>query len=145
MSGELNKYENIQLNRRMMKDKITELFGKGLAKEYIRQLEEHEIYTHDETSIKPYCVSINMFPFLFDGLKKLGGGSSAPKNISSFTGSFINLIFAVASQFAGAVASVEFLMYMDYFARKEWGDDYYKRYDDLAALGKRPRTIEEKN
>lgn len=144
MSGELNKYENIQLNRKLMVDKITELYDEDLAKEYIRQLEKHEIYTHDETSIKPYCVSINMFPFLFDGLKKLGGGSSAPQNLSSFTGSFINLVFAVASQFAGAVATVEFLMYMDYFARKEWGDDYYKRYDEVVSLGNRPRTIDQK-
>ena len=60
-----------------------------------------------------------MYPFLFDGLRNLGGTSMAPQNLSSFIGSFINLVFAVASQFAGAVATVEFLMYMDYFIRKE--------------------------
>lgn len=37
---------------------------------------------------------------------------------------FVNLVFAISSQFAGAVATGEFLMYFDYFARKEWGDDY---------------------
>lgn len=144
MGGEINKYENIQLNRKLMVNKITELWGKDMAKEYIRQLEEHEIYTHDETSIKPYCVSINMFPFLFDGLKGLGGGSTAPQNLSSFSGSFVNLIFAVASQFAGAVASVEYLMYMDYFARKEWGNNYHERFNEVVVLGNRPRTIEQK-
>lgn len=141
MSGELNKYENIQLNRKILMNKITEMWGKEVAKEYLRQLQEHEIYAHDETSLKPYCVSINMYPFLFDGLRNLGGTTTAPQNLSSFIGSFINLVFAVASQFAGAVATVEFLMYMDYFIRKEWGDDYYNKMDEIIALGNRPRTI----
>src|SRR5690606_20966852 len=35
-------------------------------------------------------------------------------------------VFAVSSQFAGAVATVEFLTYFDYFARREFGDDYLK-------------------
>jgi anaerobic ribonucleoside-triphosphate reductase/intein/homing endonuclease len=70
------------------------------------------------------CTSITMYPFLLDGLTKLGGESEAPTHISSFCGSFVNLIFAISSQFAGAVASVEFLMYFDYFARKDYGDDY---------------------
>lgn len=36
----------------------------------------------------------------------------------------MNFVFAVSSQFAGAVATVEFLTYFDYFARKDYGDDY---------------------
>jgi ribonucleoside-triphosphate reductase len=35
-------------------------------------------------------------------------------------------MLAVSSQFAGAVATVEFLMYFDYFARKTFGEDYLK-------------------
>ena len=92
--------------------------------EYNRQIEAHEIYVHDETSLKPYCVSITMYPFLIDGLTKLGGESKAPHHLESFCGSFVNLVFAISSQFAGALATVEFLMYFDYFARKDYGDDY---------------------
>jgi ribonucleoside-triphosphate reductase len=65
-----------------------------------------------------------MYPFLLDGLTKLGGESKAPKHLESFCGSFVNLVFAVSAQFAGAVATVEFLTYFDYFARKDYGDDY---------------------
>ena len=144
LSGELHKRENIMLNRTLMHDKISTLFNKELADEYIRQLEAHEIYAHDETSIKPYCVSANMYPFLFDGLTKLGGETKAPTNLDSYTGSFINLVFAIASQFAGAVATVEFLMYMDYFIRKDYGDDYNLREEEIIVLGKRPRTIKQK-
>lgn len=142
LSSELNKFDRIMLNRHLMTEKITELFGEELSKEYIRQLDEHEIYTHDETSIMPYCASINLYPFLFDGMTKLGGDSKAPKNIDSFCGSFINLVFSLSSQFAGAIATVEFLMYFDYFARLEWGEDYYERYSEPATIGRRPQTVE---
>jgi ribonucleoside-triphosphate reductase len=124
LSAELNKDINIQINRSLIYDKILNIFDKETADEYIRQLEHHEIYTHDETSLMPYCVSISMYPFLLDGLKGFGGESKAPKHLSSFNGGFINLVFAIAAQFAGAVATVEYLMYFDHFARKEYGDDY---------------------
>lgn len=124
MEAELNKDINIQVNRALVKRKITSLYGNELAKEYVRQIESHEIYVHDETSLKPYCVSISMYPFLFDGLTKLGGESKAPKHLESFCGEFVNLVFAISSQFAGALATVEFLMYFDHFAKKDYGDDY---------------------
>lgn len=128
LETELNKDINIQVNRAMMKKKISELFGDGLAQEYVRQIEEHEIYVHDETSLKPYCVSVTMYPLLLDGLLKMGGESKAPKHLGSFCGTFINFVFAISSQFAGAVATVEFLTYFDHFARKDFGDDYLKKY-----------------
>jgi ribonucleoside-triphosphate reductase (formate) len=124
LEAELNKDVNIQVNRRLMYLKIKELFGQDLANEYLRQIDKHEIYVHDETSLKPYCASISMYPFLLDGLTKLSGESRAPEHLESFCGCFVNLVFAVSSQFAGALATVEFLMYFDYFARKDYGPDY---------------------
>lgn len=145
MNGELYKSESIGVNRLLMHDKITELYGEELADEYIRQLENHEIYKHDETSPYPYCTSITMYPFLFNGLENIGGISSRPKNLDSFCGSFINLVFAIASQFAGAVSTPEFLMYMDYFIRGEYGDDYYLRPDKIitSSACKRQKTIKD--
>ncbi len=128
MEAELNKDINIQVNRQLVKNQITALFGDHLANEYIRQIENHEIYIHDETSLKPYCVSINMYPFLLDGLTKIGGESKAPLHLESYCGEFVNLVFAVSSQFAGALATVEFLLYFDYFARKDYGKDYLKTH-----------------
>lgn len=143
--GELCKREKIGCNRLLMIDKITEMYGADLAEEYIRQLEEHEGYKHDETSIYPYCVSITMYPFLFDGLTGLGGYSSAPTNLDAYCGSFINLVFAVASQFAGAVSTPEFLMYMDYFIRKDYGDDYISHWNEIVTMPivKRQRTLKD--
>lgn len=124
LEAELNKDINIQVNRQLITSRIEKLFGIEMADEYIRQIETHEIYIHDETSLKPYCASVSLYPFLLDGLTTLGGESKAPKHLASFCGSFVNLVFAISSQFAGAVATVEFLTYFDYFARKEFGDDY---------------------
>lgn len=133
MEAELNKDINIQVNRQLVKNKIEELFGADTANEYIRQIESHEIYVHDETSLKPYCVSISMYPFLFDGLTKLGGESRSPQHLESFCGEFVNLVFAVSSQFAGALATVEFLMYFDHFAAKDYGDDYLNTNREIVA------------
>ena len=143
MQGELPKKDIIGTNRLLMINKITEMYGADLADEYIRQLESHEIYKHDETSILPYCVSITMYPYLFEGLKSIGGQSDAPKHLDSFCGSFINLVFAIASQFAGAVSTPEFLTYFDYFARKEYGDDYYLHPEKIVKLGNNPESIDD--
>lgn len=124
MESELLKDFLIQINRAQVSAKINEIFGQEWADEYIRQIEAHEIYVHDETSLKPYCVSVTLYPFLHDGLTKLGGESKAPKHLDSFCGSFVNLVFAISAQFAGAVATVEFLSYFDYFARQDYGDNY---------------------
>lgn len=128
LEAELLKDCFVQINRALVQDKIRETFDDELAQEYLRQIEDHEIYVHDETSLKPYCTSISMYPFLLDGLTKLGGESKAPKHLESFCGSFVNLIFAISAQFAGAVATVEFLTYFDYFARLEYGNDYLKTH-----------------
>lgn len=144
-TGELPKGDLIGTNRLLMIDKISEMYGEELAYEYLRQLESHEIYRHDETNpCLPYCVSITMYPFLFEGLNSIGGMSDAPKNLDSFAGSFVNLVFAVAAQFAGAVSTPEFLMYMDYFLRKEFGENYIECVDDAFMFGEKTKTIRDK-
>lgn len=124
MEAEIHKDINIQINRELLRKELDSLYGEEFSYEYIDQLNKHEIYTHDETSLKPYCVSVTMYPFLLDGVTKLGGESKAPEHLASFCGSFINFVYATAAQFAGAVATVEWLMYFDHFARKDYGDDY---------------------
>ena len=85
---------------------------------------------------------MTLYPFLFHGNTCIGGTSEAPKNLSSFNGAFINLVFALASQFCGAISTPEWLSYMDYFIRREYGDDYFKHADDPADLSNRHRTID---
>ena len=62
MEAELYKYENIQVNRAIICEKITAMFGKDIAAQYLEDIHDHLIYVHDETSLKPYCASISV-PF----------------------------------------------------------------------------------
>lgn len=144
LETELYKRDAIAINRLAMYQKLQEMYGTDVAEEYLRQLEEHEIYRHDETAVvgKPYCASVTLYPFLFHGNTTIGGTSDAPKNLAAFNGAFINLVFALASQFCGAISTPEWLAYMDYFVRKEYGDGYYTRAGDPADLSSRRRTID---
>ena len=107
MEAELYKDYTIQINRKLVHDKIEELYDKETADQYIDDLNNHLIYTHDESSTKPYCASISLYPFLLEGTKCLGGISKAPKNLQSFNGSFVNFVYQVASDYAGACESYD--------------------------------------
>lgn len=143
LGQELYKENNIKQNRYIMKDKIKALYGRSLAGQYIKDLESHVLYKHDESGTPgyPYCVAITMYPFLVDGLIKLGGVSVAPTDLKSFCGEFINLVYSISSQFMGAVATPEFLMYLDYFIRKDYGDDYLDHLEDIVEMNAKKRTL----
>lgn len=130
MNTEIHKEDNKETNVRIWYNKIKELYGKELAEQFIVDLNTI-CYAHDLSSQigMPYCVAISLYPFLLNGIKDIGGLSAAPKNIDSFCGLFVNLVFAIASQYKGAVATPGVLLCMDYFLRKEWGDDYYIKND----------------
>ena len=143
LGQELYKENNIKQNRYILTDKIRKMYSKKLAEQYLEDLKSHVLYKHDESGTPgyPYCVAITMYPFLEDGLKKLGGVSVAPTDLKSFCGEFINLVYSVSSQFMGAVATPEFLMYMDYFIRKDYGEDYLDHLDDVVDLTSKKRTL----
>ena len=145
LGQELHKGKNIQQNRYIMHNKIKALYSKKLADQYIKDLESHVLYKHDESGTPgyPYCVAITMFPFLVDGLKNIGGQSKAPTDLKSYCGEFINLVYSVSSQFMGAVATPEFLMYMDYFIRKDYGENYLERLGEVVELSRKNRTLEQ--
>lgn len=135
LNNEIHKQDNLQVSRGMVMRKYEQLFPGEDPKQYLRDLSRHIIYKHDESSfagaIAPYCVSVTMYPFLLEGIKGIGGLSAAPRNLDSYCGMYINMIFAIASQFAGAVATSEFLLYFCHFAKKEWGEDFYKHPDQV--------------
>jgi ribonucleoside-triphosphate reductase len=140
--GEIPKAGFIRLNRRLLKDRLKVMYGKEVSEKYFRLLEGHFIYKNDETNLAPYCASITMYPWLLNGTLPLGGNAVAPTNLKSFCGGFINLVFIVSSMLSGACATPEFLMYMDHFIAKEYGDDYYMRTGDIVDLSLRKRTLD---
>ena len=140
--GELPKSNFIRLNRRMLCDKIKDMYGKEVADKYISLLNHHFIYKNDETSIANYCASITMYPWLLEGTKSIGGNATRPTNLKSFCGGFINMVFMVSSMLSGACATPEFLMYLNYFIGLEYGNDYYTRADEVVEISKRRRTLD---
>lgn len=136
---------NAEIHKEANKNTNMELWKQWLNKRYpdfnTKQMDEDfntVLYAHDSSSqvMMPYCMAVSMYPFLLNGLQDLGGKSAVPKNIDSFCGIYVNLVFALASEVKGAVATPEFLMYMDYFCRKEWGEDYYLKSDTDISLYK---------
>ena len=140
--GELPKSNFIRLNRRLLTDRIKRMYGKELANEYIEMLDHHFIYKNDETSLANYCASITMYPWLIGGTIAIGGNSTAPTNLKSFCGGFVNMVFMVSSMLSGACATPEFLMYMNYFIGLEYGKDYWQHVDEQADLSLKKRTLD---
>ena len=143
LNSEIHKEENQQINYKILENKIKELYPDFRYKNLIKDLNT-VCYLHDSSSQigQPYCVAISMYPFLLNGIKDIGGLSAAPKNIDSFCGMFINLVFAIASQFKGAVATPGMLLCMDYFLRKEFGEDYHKHLNKVISVTSKEKTIE---
>ncbi|MDR2286400.1 MAG: anaerobic ribonucleoside-triphosphate reductase [Prevotellaceae bacterium] len=140
--GELPKSNFIRLNRRMLTDKLKEMYGKEVSDKYIELLNSHFIYKNDETSLANYCASITMYPWLIGGTMSIGGNSKMPTNLKSFCGGFINMVFMVSSMLSGACATPEFLMYMNYFIGLEYRQDYYLEPDRIVDLSKKQRTLD---
>ena len=145
LNSEIHKEDNQEVNLRMLRDMVQKLYPDFDYKQM--DIDFNTIaYLHDSSSQigMPYCVAITMYPFLLNGIKDLGGLSVAPKNIDSFCGMFVNLVFSIASQFKGAVATPSILLCMDYFLRKEWGNDYYLKGDLIISsqYSNRKQTIQ---
>ncbi|MFR9603638.1 MAG: anaerobic ribonucleoside-triphosphate reductase [Rikenellaceae bacterium] len=140
--GELPKSGFIRLNRRLLTDRIKDMYGKEVADKYVNMLTNHFIYKNDETSLANYCASITMYPWLLGGTMSIGGNSKAPSNLKSFCGGFVNMVFIVSSMLSGACATPEFLMYLNYFIAQEYGAEYYKESDKIVDLSTRQRSID---
>jgi ribonucleoside-triphosphate reductase len=142
LAGELPKSGFIRLNRRLLTDRLKDMYGKEVSDKYLDLLTNHFIYKNDETSLANYCASITMYPWLLGGTLSVGGNSKPPTNLKSFCGGFVNLVFIVSSMLSGACATPEFLMYMNYFISLEYGNDYFKKADEIVDLSRKRRSID---
>lgn len=143
LAAEINKPFNIRLNRLMIKRMLRKMYGKEFMTKYQWYLDNHIIYKNDETNLANYCASITMYPWLLNGTLDIGGNTTAPTNLRAFCGGFINMVFMVSGMLSGACATPEFLMYMDYFIRKEYGDDYRNKVDKVCdCLSLKKRTLD---
>lgn len=127
LSHELYKEENIALTRRLMYDAIESMYGVELANQFVEDYTSHLIYINDQSHpYKVYCAAITMWPLITGGLKSMGGQSNAPKTTRSFAGQYCLMASMVASQLAGAVATPEVLIWLNYFLNKEYSSRWRK-------------------
>ena len=144
IDGEVYKTINRQIQRYRMTKQLKKQFPE-VADQYVKDLEHHIIYAHDEASspaVKNYCEAVSLYPLLIDGTKGMDGlGTTAPKNLSSFCGQLVNLTFLLSAQCKGAVAFGEFFNFLDYFCAKDFGSDYIDDADVTLASWCPPRSI----
>ena len=128
LEGEVYKTTNRIIQRQRMKDKLKQLFPE-VAEQYEKDINHHIRYIHDEAStpvLKNYCMAVSLYPLVENGTSTMDGLlASAPKNIDSFCGQFVNLVFLLSSQCKGAVGFGEFFNFFDYYCTKEWGNNYH--------------------
>ena len=136
IDGEVYKSINRQIQRYRMTKQLEKQFPE-VAEQYVKDLEHHIIYAHDEASspaVKNYCEAVSLYPLLVEGTKGMDGlGTVAPKNLSSFCGQLVNLTFLLSAQCKGAVAFGEFFNFLDYFCVKDFGEDYHQTADKFIA------------
>lgn len=138
LDGEVYKTLNRQIQRYRMQKKLKAIAGVELASQYVKDLESHIIYVHDESSspaVKNYCEAVSLYPFMMEGTSGMDGlKAKAPQNLSSFCGQFTNLVFLLSAQCKGAVAFGEFFNVFDYFCAKDFGPDYHNRLDEKGSI-----------
>ena len=132
LEGEVYKTTNRIIQRQRMKDKLKQMFPE-VAEQYEKDINHHIIYIHDEAStpvLKNYCMAVSLYPLMEHGTSTMDGLlASSPKNIDSFCGQFVNLVFLLSSQCKGAVGFGEFFNFFDYYCAKEWGNNYHLKED----------------
>ena len=145
IDGESYKSINRQIQRYRMTKQLKKQFPE-VADQYIKDIEHHIIYIHDEASspaVKNYCEAVTLYPLLVEGTKGMDGlGTTAPKNLNAFCGQLVNLTFLLSAQCKGAVAFGELFNFLDFFCAKDFGEDYHVNFNDLASL-KPKRTIKD--
>ena len=136
LEGEVYKVTNRIIQRQRMKDKLNKLYpGQELGRRYIKDLENHIIYTHDEAStpvLKPYCKAVTLYPLMLNGVGNIDGVTpSAPNDIQSFSGQVTNAVFLFSSQCKGAVALGDYFIALNYYVIQEFGPIWYDKVDEV--------------
>lgn len=132
LESEDRKRENREIQRYRMKKQLKKMFPE-VSSQYVKDLEHHIIYTHDEAStsvLKQYCMAVSLYPLMLEGVGNIDGVTPGPPNdLQSFSGQVTNLVFLLSSQCKGAVAVGSYFIALNYYIIKEFGSDWYNKLD----------------
>ncbi len=106
--------------------KLMEKHGIKRANKILELMINGALKVHDQHMLlKPYCYAFSLEPLVQMGLpfiKKLKIGP--PKHFSSFINLTVQATAFFSNQLAGACAFPDIFVYMDWYARKDFGDNY---------------------
>ena len=132
LESEDRKRENREIQRYRMKHQLKKMYPE-VASQYVKDLDSHIIYTHDEAStsvLKQYCMAVSLYPLMLEGVGNIDGVTpSEPNDLQSFSGQVTNLIFLLSSQCKGAVAVGSYFIALNYYIIKEYGPEWYNKLD----------------
>lgn len=132
LESEDRKRENREIQRYRMKHQLKKMYPE-VASQYVKDLDSHIIYTHDEAStsvLKQYCMAVSLYPLMLEGVGNIDGVTpSEPNDLQSFSGQVTNLIFLLSSQCKGAVAVGSYFIALNYYIIKEFGPVWYEKLD----------------
>ena len=132
LESEDRKRENREIQRYRMKHQLKKMYPE-IASQYVKDLDNHIIYTHDEAStsvLKQYCMAVSLYPLMLEGVGNIDGVTpSEPNDLQSFSGQVTNLIFLLSSQCKGAVAVGSYFIALNYYIIKEYGPEWYNKLD----------------
>ena len=135
LESEDRKRENREIQRYRMKKQLKKMYPE-VASQYVKDLNSHIIYTHDEAStsvLKQYCMAVSLYPLMLEGVGNIDGVTpSEPNDLQSFSGQVTNLIFLLSSQCKGAVAVGSYFIALNYYIIKEYGPEWYNKLDCIS-------------
>jgi ribonucleoside-triphosphate reductase len=112
----------------MMHRWVKKLFGEEMAEKAVEKVLNGEIFVNDFYTYPylPYCYAFDLRTLMSEGMSFYKGNMNigAPKHSDSFIALLIQSTAYISNQIAGAVSWPDFFVVLDYFYRKEMGDDY---------------------
>jgi len=123
----LNALYFMHKNIRKMRDEDT-------ANEVLEKIINGEIFVSDLHNYhsKPYCYAFDLSNLLRNGMNFFHGNMkiNPPKRSESFIALMIQSIAFISNQLAGACAFPDFFVALDWFYRKEFGEDYMTKMNE---------------
>lgn len=119
----------------LWKKMVNSEYGIKRANKILEMCISGSLKIHDlQFFLKPYCYAFTLSPLVKNGLPfvesvKIG----PPKHFTSYINHIIQFTAFCSNQLAGAIAFPDLFIYMDWFARKDFGEDYLenKQYKEI--------------
>jgi ribonucleoside-triphosphate reductase len=109
---------------------VKKCFSKKDADVALDKVMSGEVFVSDLTCFqKPYCFAFDLRNMLYEGMSFFKGNFKIhpPKRTSSFIAQLIQTIAYISNQIVGAAAFPSALIDLDYFLRKDYGNDYMEK------------------